>query len=132
MITYTSKCMKCQKDMVVAIGQIIQLDDIYWFRSWRCPHCGLSIEEDEQGKNDEIRKLIINSEGLWGLFLDCSEVSTVSLKNLRECFYFSIAEIQAIKLNSSKAIYTGTEKEVNFYEVKLKEKGVKLRSNKIC
>ncbi len=122
-----SKCLswkkcKCGNNLCIDVGDCIRDGEFEWFASMHCNKCGEAMEMDGRGIFDlpcEIQQEIINQDGEWGLYSQCSELK-ISFA-LKKILHEPINNI----FEEKNLIFKGTRSQVQWLLFKLMEKGIK-------
>lgn len=122
MAKITISCPDCRQETTVTVGQVAHPDGIRWFQSINCHHCGLAIESDEHGLTpDEIRDVLILTEGEWGLVLE-SKVTIHVLKVLRDLLVLPLREVKTAAQQPYLA--RGTTVEIKYIQNLLEQRHI--------
>jgi len=105
---------KCGNTVTVHTGQQLVNDRVYWGISYNCGICGYNIEADGSDITPEdIRKIILDSEGEWNLKIEEDVSKTVEiLKVLKQALNLSMVNTLKLKKNIHGNIMNGTRVEM--------------------
>ena len=110
-------CPECHKQASSSVGDRVVEGQLVWFESFRCPHCGCSMERDDRGVAEfSVRQAILAETGLWGWRVPTTDPALLKtliqirqkldLKDLR------IAGIAEIKSKAPGLLAVGTRAEI--------------------
>jgi hypothetical protein len=114
-------CDSCEHEIDVEIAQTIINGNLRWYKSYSCPFCGSTVEQDGEGyPPDEFRDKILESEGEWTLLLNTmnSEKARI-MKVLRNTLNLSVAQVNQMLKQSPNSSITGTKIEMLWIKEKL-------------
>ena len=113
-----NKCM-CGSAFHIDVGDSIWNDTYRWYVSYHCNKCGRSTEVDGCGIDsipDDIKLLIIKTDGEWGLRSTISKAKIKYLMN--KIFQFEYKDF------SGDIFFAGTQNQARFVKKILIEKGI--------
>lgn len=131
MVTIKEKCPECNQEMTVSIGQSDRVEKLVWFRSFRCDHCGISMEEDGVDLPEDLRAIILKNDGTWALSVMSGENRVIVYKVLRKTMGLTMSEIKKIAKDHQEAIITGTHVEMRFLKNRMEKEGLRVQVEKI-
>lgn len=120
------RCEKCGNTVRVHAGQQLVNDRLYWSISYNCGICDDSMETDGADITpQDIRKVIINSEGEWNLTIE-DNVSKAAeiLKVLKQALNLSMADTLKVKKNIPGNVVNGTKVEMLRLQMLLQKCGI--------
>ena len=115
------QCDSCKAMILTEVDQTAVDGSLRWYLSYRCSNCGECVESDDTGlPPDEIREVIIQSDGLWEVHVD-SEVNgkATIVKALRRILKWSLAEAAQALKGISGPVYIGTKVEAEWLQKQL-------------
>ena len=126
MATYRTACMDCQQTIDVYVGQSVYDRKLVWHQSYRCPNCGMAIEEDDIGSPpDELRQLILEQEGSWCLQIaEIGDSAIIAAKILRKLMNLSLPDIANVKKKIPGEVTIGTQVEMEWLVKNLRAEGI--------
>lgn len=133
MTTLSVNCPDCGNEVLANLGQgVNERNELTWFRSLSCPHCGCAIEEDGIGfPLPGIRQKLLDTDGTWTLvLLDTTQRSLIG-KVLRESFGMDLQAVSNTLKKIPGPIWQGTKMEVNWLKNLLSAKGVAAQAARV-
>ncbi len=126
MVKMKVRCPDCMKEISVHVGQAVSVGEIVWYRSYKCHHCGMAMEEDGGGDDipNSIRKEILKADGTWALYVKANQDVVKVYKVLRKEMGLTLSDISRIKKSFIDQIMTGTFVEMKYLKEKFSKENL--------
>jgi len=124
-------CSECSTPGEIIIGiHPVWREELRWGGSFRCAHCGNSLETDAIGPIDpETRTLLLSAEGTFGLVVEEAGVRALeSLRILRKVLGISMQEASRLRQQMPGVVYRGLAGECEWLREHLKNAGFQART----
>ena len=120
-------CFECKNIVTANVSDTIHNNLYRWHLSYKCKICDNAIEFDDIGElPDEIKRAIIEQEGLWGAILsNRKELKKLSFYSRKDSQIMSeIADLELTEAGVTDMFFKGTKNEVMWLISKLSKKGI--------
>jgi large subunit ribosomal protein L7/L12 len=107
------------------VGQLVTNGRLVWYSSYKCPFCGACIEADDEGLlPEEIKKVFIETEGLWNLVIKENEAKKAKIISIiRQALNLSLIEAGQLAKHIPGTIMHGTRAEMEWLQQLLAKDG---------
>lgn len=114
MPTINRICPQCRRPACSTVGEHLDRNQLVWFESFRCSHCGCSMEIDDRGVAEfSVRQAILAETGLWSWRVaDAGRPLLEALSRIRQLLKLNLSDLAAIKAKAPGILAAGTRAEM--------------------
>lgn len=114
MPTINRICPECRRQANSTVGEHLDRNQLVWFESFCCSHCGCSMEIDDRGVAEfSVRHAILAETGLWSWRVaDAGRPLLEALARIRQLLKLKLSDLAAIKAKAPGILAVGTRAEM--------------------